>query len=226
MMRRRATLLAMVLLAVGALSAEAQVSPNGFQVTAHAGWQTFAGGSGVEGGVTLGTNATYYFSTSLGFGLWTDLVITETAGDMFPPAALSYGDSTIFRTVNQAVDIWQYGVHGKLQLAGRAAPFLLIGAGGYTLFLDPQQTGSNSNFSGFVARFGVGVDYAVSDVMGFQLMVADSYYPSWKPDRLLPVREDYRNTRFPELNPDPGKLSESVHNFKFVVGVTMVPGGL
>ncbi len=93
------------------------------------------------------------------------------------------------------------------------------------MFLDPQQTGSNSNFSGFVARFGAGVDYAVSDVMGFQLMVADSYYPSWKFERLLPVREEHRNTRFPELNPDPGELSDKVHNFKFVVGVTMVPGG-
>jgi hypothetical protein len=226
MIRCRATLLTMVLLAVGALSAEAQVSPNGFQVTAHGGWEVFAGGSGVESGVTLGADATYYFSTSLGFGLWTDLAITETAGEMFPPAALSYNDSTIFRTVNQAVDIWQYGVHGKLQLAGRTAPFLLVGAGGYTVFLDPQQAGSNSNYSGFVARIGVGVDFAVSDVMGFRIMVADSYYPSWEPERLLPVREEYRNTRFPELNPDPGELSDSVHNFKLVVGVNMVPGGL
>ncbi len=227
MMRFRTAAVALAALAVGALNAHAQVSQGRFQVAAHGGFQSYASGSAVESGVSLGAEATYYVTPTIGVGFWTDLTFTESDGAMFVPAALSFVDSTTFTVINQPLDIWQYGVHVKVQMQrAQVAPFLSAGAGAYTLFLDPQQTSGNNNVTGFALRFGAGVDFAVSDVAGFQIGVSDSYYPSWDPERLFPVREEFRNTRFPELNPDPGDLSDSVHNFKVFAGVTLVPGGL
>jgi len=98
-----------------------------------------------------------------------------------------------------------------------------VGAGGYRLFLDPQQNSGNSSTTGFTLRFGAGIDFAIGEAVGLELAAFDIYYPDWDPSALLPTQEEFQNTRFPELNPDPGQLSQSVHNFKFVVGLTLVP---
>jgi opacity protein-like surface antigen len=217
-------IVASTLVALSAASADAQVMPNRFQVVIQGGWQSFAGGSGLGSGPTIALEATYFLKPSIGFGLWTDFTVAESNGEKFTPAAFSFVDSTTFHSINQSVDIWQYGVQGKLQLARRTAPFLVLGAGGYTVFLDPLQNYSNSSTSGFVLRFGGGVDFAVTDDVGVELAVYDSFYPDWDPNVLLPVREEFQNTRFPELNPDSGQLSRSVHNFRFVAGLTLVPG--
>ncbi len=203
--------------------ASAQVVTNRFQVALQAGWQTYAGGSGLTSGPTVAGDATYFFGSRIGVGLWSDFTIAESAGDKFTPAAFSFVDSTTFHTINQSVNIWHYGLHAKLQLAGRTAPFLLAGAGGYRLFLDPQQNSGNSSTTGYVLRLAAGIDVAIGEAVGLELAVADIFYPDWDPSALLPTQEDFRNTRFPELNPDPGELSQSVHNFKFVVGLTLVP---
>jgi hypothetical protein len=74
-----------------------------------------------------------------------------------------------------------------------------------------------------VLKFAAGIDVATGEAVGLEFAIADIFYPDWDPSALLPTQEDFRNTRFPELNPDPGELSESVHNFKFLVGLTLVP---
>jgi opacity protein-like surface antigen len=225
MKRSHTIVAASALLALSAASsADAQRVPDQFQVVLHAGWQTYAEGSGLTSGPTVGGEATYYISEAIGVGLWTDFAIAESDGSLLTPAALSFVDSTTFYSINQGVDIWGYGVQGKLQLPWRAAPYVLAGAGGYTVFLDPQQNSGNSSTSGFVLRFGGGVDFAVTDAIGVQLAVFDVFYPDWDPNVLQPVRPQFQNTRFPELNPDPSRLSESVHNFKFIAGFTLVPG--
>ena len=213
--------LAVMTLVVG--DANAQVETNRFQVVLQAGWQTYAGGSGLNAGPTVAGEATYFVGSTIGIGLWSDFTIAESAGDKFTPAAFSFVDSTTFHTINRSVDVWHYGVQAKLQLAGRRTPFLVVGAGRYRLFLDPQQNSGNSSTSGFALRFGTGIDFAISEAVGLELAVADIFYPDWDPSVLLPTHEDFQNTRFPELNPDPGQLSQSVHNFKFVVGLTLVP---
>jgi hypothetical protein len=224
MKRSRTMIVASTLVALCAASANAQMTPNRFQVVILGGWQTFAGGSGLEAGPTIAFDATYYLKPSLGFGLWTDFTAGESNGTMFTPAAFSFQDSTTFHSINQSVDIWHYGLHGKLQLARKTAPYLLLGAGGYTAFLDPHQNYGKTTTTGFVLRFGGGVDFAISNAMGLELAVYDMFYPDWDPNVLQPVREEFQNTRFPELNPESGQLSESVHNIRFLVGFTLVPG--
>lgn len=226
MIRFRTTAIAWVLVIVAATGAEAQVEQGRFQVAAQGGWYAFDSGSALEGGFVLGADGTYFITPAFGIGVWSDYSFTETDGSMFPPAALSFVDSTTFTTINQAVELWQYGVHAKLQWPGRSTtPFVTVGVGGYTLFTDPEQSGGNRNTTGFVARFGAGLDLAVSETMGFQLSVSDAFVPSWRPEVLFPVREDFQNTRFPELNPDPSALEDSVHNLRFTVALTLIPGG-
>jgi len=225
-MKRSCTILvASTLVALCTVSSvNGQVAPKRFQVVILGGWQTFAGSSGLESGPTVAFDATYYLKSSLGFGLWTDFTAGESDGTMFTPAAFSFQDSTTFYSINQSVDIWHYGLYGKLQLDRRTAPFLLLGAGGYTTFLDPHQNYGKTTTTGFVLRFGGGVDFAISNAMGVELAVYDMFYPDWDYSVLQPVREEFQNTRFPELNPESGQLSESVHNIRLLVGFTLVPG--
>ena len=223
-MRIRTTVLTLALALAASVSAEAQSDVRNFQIAVFAGWQAYAGGSALKGGGTVGADATYFITPSIGVGVWTDYSLTEGDGTMFPPAALSFVDSTTFSTINQPVDIWEYGVHGKIRLPGSVSPYLLVGGGGYTVFLDSQQSGASETFTGFVARFGLGVDFAISDRAGFEITASDAFYPNWQPQKLFPVRAQFQNTRFPELNPDPDDLSDSVHNFRITAGVTLVPG--
>lgn len=226
MMLHHKAIFTLAALTILAARADAQVNQNTFQVAILGGWQSYQNSSGLDGGGTIAGDATYYVSQSLGFGVFTDFTFAETDGSLFNPAALSFVDSTTFTRVNQGVEVWGYGAHAKLQLPSRSlAPFLLVGAGGYTVFLDAQQNPGDRTSTGFVARFAAGLDFAVSSSAGFQISVSDSFYPSWEPQQLLPTSEEFQNSRFPELNPDPAELSDSVHNFRFAIGVTLVPGG-
>ncbi len=226
MMRIRTAVMAVVLLVVATLSAEAQVEEKQWQVVVGGGYQTFGSGSAVNGGAVLSGEANYFFSEALALGLYTDFIFTESAGNELIPAALPFVDSTTFTFVNQSLEFFQYGVQTKVRLPRRISPYALLGVGGYTAFFDPQQNNGNSNSTRWMMKFGVGVDLAVSRGAGFELSVKDSWYPNWDPTALLPVREEFQNTQFPELNPDQSQLSTSVHNFSFKAAFTLVPGAL
>lgn len=232
MMRFRTVVLALALLGMGAWSAQAQVEERRWQVVAGGGWQTFGGDAAMKGGGSIGGEANYFLNESFGLGLYADFTFTETSGDELVPAALNFVDSTTFTFINQAVDVFQYGGQAKLRLPGTTSPFVLAGLGGYTVFFDPQQNDDDANSTRWMLKFGAGVDFAVSPGAGFQLAVHDNFYPNWKASSLLPVREQFRNSRFPELNPAPqcdfeeGESSCSVHNLRFSLSVVLIPGAL
>jgi hypothetical protein len=241
MMRVRAAILGLALLSFGATSADAQVVQNSFQVTALTGYQNYAGGSGfLSSAWTLGATASYFITPAIGLGIWTDVSFPEADGTRFPLVSLAYGDSTTLSSVNQGVDIWNYGAHVKLQLPNRSfAPFALLGGGGYLMTLDPQQQSRLKKESGFVVLLGVGFDFAVTERIGFELMATDHFYPSWDmqkdPFQIYPAedtpvgltanRQSVINVRYPDLNPSEDALSDAVHNFSIVAGVSFVPGG-
>lgn len=222
----RVTTLAAVIALLGSAPAAAQVEVGRFQVSAGGGWMQFAGGSAIVGSPVLSGTATYALTPRVGFGVWTDYAYSETDGSKFPPAAFQFGDSTVYVTLNQPVEVWQYGVHGQIQAGGGAmSPFAVLGVGGYTIFPDPQQNASATNFSGMVVLLGAGVNFRVGGSTGIQIAIADAFYPDWTPEKLYPARDEFQNTRFPELNPDPGELSDSAHNFRITAAVTLAPGG-
>jgi hypothetical protein len=240
MMRVRATVLGLALLIAGAGSVDAQMVQNSFQVAAYTGYQGYAGGSSLRSGAwTLGGAATYYVSSAVGLGFWTDLSFPEADGAKFPLASLDFNDSTTLNSINQGIQMWNFGAHAKFQLPNaRTAPWAMVGGGGYLMFLDSQQQDRLRSESGIVVLLGLGVDFAVSEAVGFQLSFQDHWYPSWglQDDifRIWPVDPEpvgltnrltsALNTRFPELNGNPDDLSNSIHNFSVVAGVTFVPG--
>lgn len=195
-------------------------------ISVNGGWSLFADGSALEGGALVGGDLTYYLSESFGVGAFTDYSFTETDGNLFPLNELDFTDSTSFHQVSQPVELWQYGVHARLRLRGGSAisPYLMLGAGGVTVFLDSQQNGGSDKTTRFAARVGVGATFSVSETLGFQLSVHDSFFPSWDPGRLNPVRSSFQNIRFPDLNPDPGQLDDSSHSIVLQAGVTFTPG--
>lgn len=219
-------LTSLVVLAACVTTADAQDRENRFQVYVGGGWHTFAEGSAVKPGATVGGELSYFVTPNVGIGVWTNYIFTETDGSKFPPAAFSFVDSTTFTTVSQPLDIWEVGAHAKYQLGeGTFSPFLLAGTGIYTLFLDPQQADAHRTESGFMLRFGAGIDLSLSGSTGFHLSVTDAFFPDWDTDALYPVRDDLVNTRFPELNPDSGELDDSVHNLRFMAAITVTLGG-
>jgi opacity protein-like surface antigen len=226
MMRFRTAVLAVALLGLSVLTAEAQVELHKWQLVVGGGYQTYASGAAMQDGGSLNGEANYFISEMLGIGLYTDFTFTESDGSQLIPTELNFMDSTTFTIPNQPMEIWQYGVQGKLRLPSSTSPFLLAGVGGYTVFLDPQQNDGFTNDTRWMLKFGAGVDFAVSPAAGFQLAVQDNFYPNWNPNALQPAREQFQNTQFPELNPDQSDLSSSVHNFKFLVSLTLLPGAL
>ena len=197
------------------------------------GYTLYADGSALEPGLQVGGDFTWYVTPALGIGAYTDYGFTEVDGTKFPPNQLGFcgaggctvGDSTTFSIINQPVELWQYGLQARLRLGQNRsfAPYLTVGVGGVTVFLDSQQNDANANFTRFAARLGVGANLVVSESMGFQFSVQDAFFPSWRPEQLNPVREQFQNTRFPDLNPDPNELDDSVHNFVFSAALTFTP---
>lgn len=196
-------------------------------------YTVYADGSALEPGAAVGGDFTWYVTPALGIGAYTDYGFTEVDGTKFPPNQLGFcgsagcqvGDSTTFNIINQPVELWQYGVQARLRLGQNRSftPYLMLGAGGVTVFLDSQQNNANANFTRFAARLGVGANLIVSESVGFQFSVQDAFFPSWRPERLYPVREQFQNDRFPDLNPDPDELDDSVHNLVFSAALTFTP---
>lgn len=215
-----------LLIALAAWSTDGQAQDRlGLQVAVGGGWQAPSAGSALEPGATIGGELTYFVRPALGVGIWTNYTFTETDGSKFAPAALSFVDSTTFTIVSQPLDMWEYGVHAKLRFGDRLSPYLTAGAGGYTVFFDPQQVGAQDTDSGLLLRFGAGLDLYVTEAMGFQLSVTDAFYPDWDTNALNPVEDRFRNQSFPELNPDADELDEVVHNIRFTAAISVRPGG-
>jgi len=214
----------MVVLAAWSTDAQAQ-DRLGLQAVVGGGWQVSSEGSAIEAGASIVGELTYFIRPALGIGIWTNYTFTETDGSKFAPAALSFVDSTTFTIVSQPIDIWEYGAHAKLRFGDRLSPFVSAGAGGYTVFFDPQQVGAQDTDTGFLIRIGAGLDIYLNEAMGFQLSVTDAFYPNWNPDALTPVEDRFRNRSFPELNPDSDELDEAVHNVHFTAAISVRPGG-
>jgi len=229
MMRVRATILTLALLIAGATNADAQAVQDNFQVAATTGYQTYADNSGLKSGAwTVMGTATYYVANAIGVGVWTDLSFAEADGSKFPVSAQSYIDSTTLNTLNQPLQIWNYGAHVKLQLPEASlTPYALLGGGGYVMFLDAQQQDELAKVTGGVVLLGLGADWAVTETLGVELFVADHFYPSWTPGNIYPADEDFIDTQFPQLSSgviEDINESKSIHNFSVVLGVTVVPG--
>lgn len=194
----------------------------------------------------LNLQARYLITEHVGLGFSLDYSRTETDDDIFPLAQFRFttADSTLYVALTQPVALFHYQVIGTLGTsAGRLYPYLLVGAGGYTLFLDPQANDASIRVSDFAFSFGGALKIRLGEATGLEFGVRDVVYTDYDRDRLNPLPDrtcrlsgdrqftgtTCPNERFPFLDPersDPNwsPPESTLHNFVLSAAFSFVPG--
>ncbi len=213
--------------------ARAQSEQGTWSVEVSTGAQAFAESSALTTSPMLAIEALYQIAPRISIGPAIQFIRAETDGTFFV-AALDFGaDSTRIFEVGQTLTSLQYGgnVHVDLMPGNQLAPYLIGGAGGYTLYLDAQANDGFTRVSHLMFQGGGGVRYAVTESAGIQLDVRDVIYKDFDRDLLNPVAERLRNCsssgscRFPDAEraTTPDK-QDMIHNIRFSIGLTYIPG--
>jgi hypothetical protein len=111
----------------------------------------------------------------------------------------------------------------RIPLAGRIAPYVTGGVGAYTLYLDPQVSGGQRNYSRMSMQAGGGLMMSFSERSSLSFDVRDLILTKYRRDRLGPVTNP--NVLFSEDLPTPPEAKETIHNLVFSLGFGFVPGG-
>lgn len=217
---RRSILPLLALLALpGAAAAQWQIVPQ-------AGYVSYADDSALKGMALGGLEVLRDFGPMLAAGVSADFARGQIDGAKFPLAQLAFGiDSTVFAVIHQPLAILSYGARVELgPRDGTLQPYAGLGVGGFSMFLDAQQWDAPTTLSGFQFAVGGGLRFRASDEITFSVDARDVIYPDFDPNKLNVVREENRNSRFPELNPPPLE-SGTMHNIRVTVGLRINPGG-
>lgn len=187
-----------------------------------------------------------FVTDNVGLGFSIDYARTETDDDIFPLGQFRFptADSTLFVALRQPLSLLHYQVTGTLGTAvgENLYPFVMFGAGGYTIYLDPQQNGGPERQSDFAFSFGGAVKVRLAGSAALEFGVRDVVYTGYDRDKLNPTlnrtcREGTErqftgnvcpNERFPFLDPensDPDwpEAKSTVHNIVLSASFTFVP---
>lgn len=209
------------LLALLALPAAAEAQ---WTVTPQAGWIFFDDGTALRG-MPAGGLELSRAAGPISAGFFVDYGRGEVDGSRFPAAQLDFGvDSTVNVNIDQPLSAMNYGIAVQAGFeAGALRPYLSGGVGGYSLFLNAQQWDRPETKSGLLFSVGGGARFEVADGASLVLDLRDLIYPGFDANELNVVREENRNDRFPELNPEP--LEEgTAHNLRLTLGFSFIPG--
>ena len=188
-----------------------------------------------------------FATQNIGLGFSLDYSRTETDNDIFPLGEFRFTtvDSTTFVALKQAVATFHYQFIGTLgtSIGEKLYPYVLGGIGGYTIYLDPQQTEAVNRVSDLSFSLGGAIKWALGTSSAIELSVRDVIYTDFDRDDLNPLPDrtcrisDERqftgtvcsNERFPFLNPefaDPNwsEPSSTVHNIVLMAAFSFVPG--
>jgi hypothetical protein len=228
---RRLAVLAALTLFAG--TAQAQMEPRRWSVGAHAGGYSFDKAAGLENAPFFGLDALYEFrplgSTAHriepGLGFYASAALPKTAFDQFPVIAFDFGDTTFLEGVSQRVRLLEYGLQGSIgSTFGRFRPYVVGGAGFYTLQVDPRESGLRS-YNEPAFQVGGGLNYVVSRTLGFRAEVRNSTWTSYKRDRLDATVAYTHDQVIRDELPSPVAAKSKVNNLKFALVFSYVPGG-
>ena len=225
------------LAAMGAAALLLPVGLNGqerdWSVDLMGGAVVFPESSALETGPSLGIEALYHITPNLSIGPLAEYVRTETDGSFFV-AAIDFGaDSTRVFEAAQRISVLQYGgqIRFDFSPSQRISPYLVGGAGGYTLYLDTQSNDGFKRITNRMLQGGGGIQFNVTDATGFQIEVRDFIYSDFDRDQFNPILPTHRNVRpdgtvrFPGAERSSTPANEStIHNIRLTVGLTYVPG--
>lgn len=216
--------LTLALLAGGARGGGAQVAGQ-FQVVPAVGAIRFDRASALEDAPFLGLDAAYFLNSSIAVGLQFHASRPRTDGTYFPLAMLDFGDTTYLYAVSQRVTL--VGAGAQVQLHQSFARFdLFVNAGGgvYRFYMDPRRAQTISRMSGPSALVGGGVNYMVSEAVGIRAEVRDVILMDFDRDALDATLSYVRNNRIPNVFPPPPEEKDVIHNLRFALGFSFVPG--
>jgi hypothetical protein len=181
----------------------------------------------LQAGISLLYGVAERFSVGLSF----DVVRPVTNGAYFPPVEMEIGGQQELTVINQRLTIVQYAVEGEWgPPLGRIFPYVVGSIGGYTVYMDPAKvdfagvTGFQK-FGDLMYTLGVGIDFAIGSTAGLRVEFRDMIYTGWDRDRFYPVLPRYQSSLFPDLMPAPPEESGTLHNLRFALAFSFVPGG-
>lgn len=210
----------------------------------------------IGGGVMLHPNNSALVSTSpiinlkgraflndnIGLGFSVDYSRTETDDDVFPLSQFEFpeADSTLFVALKQPVALFHYQFIGTLGAPvsdGALYPYLTLGAGGYTIYLDPQQNDGPDRQSDLALTVGGALKFRLSGNSAIELSVRDVIYTGFEREKLNPgpdrdcrlnTEKQFRgslcpNERFPLLDPEFEEADDTVHNIVITASFSFFP---
>lgn len=212
----------------------AQETP--WSVDLDAGAVVYQEASSLQTGWLVGLTALYDLSPNLSIGPFTDFVRVETDGSFFVEVLDFGADSSRAFYVGQRIHTLHYGAMAKFQFSpdARFDPYLVGGAGGYTMFLEGQSNDGFGRISNPMFQIGGGIHYAVSEATGIQIDVRDAIYTSFDREDLNPILPQHRNCpvpgspsaqcTLPGVERDLPANEETLHNIRVSVGLRYIPG--
>lgn len=212
-----------VLASVG--DAAAQVEVGRYQFSASVGVQGWAGSSALESGVVGAFDASYYVTPNIALGFFGQAARPKTDPTFFPLVRLTFGSETELHQPAQRVTNYVFGAQARLSYSrGRVAPHALGGLGYYLFTVDAEQNRSDESRDGLALTFGGGASFALSARAGIAVEVRDMVFLDYDRDWFNLADPLFREPRFPDPGATPPAKESTIHNLRFTVGFTYIPG--
>ena len=209
---------------VSAAPAAAQ-EPGRFQVAPLVGGVVFAEESALENAPFLGLDASYFVTRNFAIGLTGLTARVKTDGSFFPLVLMDFGDTTYVYSVAQQTTLVSAGAHVQAHLPmDRIDLYATAGGGVYRFYMDPRRTQTVTRSTGGTLLLGGGVSYNINPRVGVRLDARDMMLLSYDRNDFDATVDYVRNDRIPDIAAAPPEAKETVHNLRFALGFSFIPG--
>jgi len=224
----------------GAQDEPAVVSPTGaYRVEALGGYQWFDKSAALNGAPFIGMRVSRPIRQIFSAGLNLAFSRPGSKGEYFPLNRQIYfsdashqNDTTLLFQANQRVTLGTYGVDAGVRFGGgdRRGLFGMpevtasVGAGFYSVWLDPERTRGNNVRGGISYSFGGGIAIPAGTSTSIGLRIDDviltNYYRSW-----LSLSDPlFSDDLFPNPAATAPPEETTVHNLRMTISFSFVPG--
>lgn len=208
-----------------ASAAPAAAQSGAFVVGPRGGYITYAAETGIKEGAVLGLDAFYGLTSSIDLGVSLGYARAQTDGSYFP-AELTFRDTTMIFAVQQPISAVHVSGLARISLpTGSFRPFLMGGAGLFSVTPDAQTSRGLNRSSDLMLVVGGGIDLRLGSASGLRFEVRDEIYTQFDRESINPVDPRFRPVRFPDVLPAQPPFNKSAHNLSFSAGFTFTPGG-
>ena len=201
-----------------------------------AGLQGYDSSSGLNSGAFVGAAALYQISDHFAVGPNIQFTRNDTDASFFT-GVLDFGaDSARVYQVGQTINTLHYALDGRFDIlpGNEINPYVMAGAGGYTMYLETQPNDIQQRVTDLLVQFGGGIRWSITEATGIAVDVRDVMYTNFDRDVLNPIREVHWNCsepgnpssgcRFPDAETATPDKKSTIHNLRFAIGLTFIPG--